>query len=139
MSTLQDAENIVKDILSYDKSLSESVKMIHVRLKELADYHDQLPAIGIKSAAMVNDPETGEEYVDGFCEVVALGEYDSASVESEAIGQQVYEIFKNYGAIHSSTAARFNGIETRGLQAVSDMREIGIYSCVAHVYWRLWF
>ncbi len=134
MGELPKAEQIVYDILSQNVGLMADLAQLHLRIKEISQYYDQVPAVGVKAFKLNYNNENGLEEVVGFCEVVAIGEYESASAKCEDIASQVYRILNGYG--NNVLNEAFNGIETSGYE-IMPIDQDGVYACLAHVAWKL--
>lgn len=138
MSKLSSAELVIYDILANDRALQREVRQLHTRLKNLDDYHDMLPGVGIKATEYNYDPESGEEYAEGFCEVVAAGEYEPASASSEGIGDRIFNLLTAHAVKGKTDTQDYQGVESGGYKSVSGQWE-AMFVCITHVFWRVWF
>jgi hypothetical protein len=92
------AMTAIKQIIDAESELAQVLKQVSVGVKDLSDYRNRLPAVGV-AYTRVSVDEDGRETVEGFCEVVAVGERQAASAQSREIGGALYDLFKNYGDI----------------------------------------
>lgn len=133
MNRFNQVEQAIHEVLLADKSLMGMVKSLHKGLKDVVGYRDRIPAIGIKCVDISHNPETGEELGSGFCEVVAAGEYMTATENSETIASAVYDKLKHYGAAGHELKQMINGIDVQGMKSLGGDVD-GRFYALTHVF-----
>ncbi len=134
MNNFLTAETAIYSVLNVT-AITNLVKCLHLNVKSLKEYHDMLPAIGIKAVELTADDE-GQEIVSGFCEVVAQGEYQTANRKSEEIGSEVYDILIKRNWKNVTFAAPVNDIWTTGMREAA-VEDNGTWACVVQVFWKV--
>lgn len=133
VNRVKEAETALVEILSADVDLMKKVRQIERGFREIADYGDRLPAIGIGYDDSGMD-EDGNEWVSGICEVVVKGEMRGASELSMEIGSMVYEILSRYSEAGAELTAQVQSISGSGMRPVTG--KIGTtWIALTHVDW----
>ncbi len=133
MNVFNQVESALKAYMETIPGLSSAVKEIHAGLKSLEEY-PALPAVAVKVTDINRDPDDGEETVEGFFEVVSVGDYKQATDSSENIASMIYVHLSKCGGRIPDSVPLINEIEVKKMQLFTG--EINTtYAGVVHVYW----
>ena len=125
----------IQEILSESSELG-AAKTVRIGASDITDYAGrQLPAIGIEWMNLSNS-ERGQETVDGFCEIVMVGDRKAAMQSVREIGAAVYDILKRYTVRGAKLTQRIQGVSSEGMRKIQGETDKGFVALV-HVFWRV--